>query len=119
MTVFSITDPAKDSLLHPDVYKNVERWDEDQKLCICPTINEGDHVSLCSVSEDDNCQSNNYYSYWTRINAKYRTKRSVDFDLKYAYSNVDGRLAKMRKRWESDVYHFEKVSLRQKIVMIC
>jgi hypothetical protein len=108
-----------ESLLNPDVYENVQSWDSNKKLCVCPDARTGSNYdATCSADEEAICTG--YVWHWgTRISPQTRDKRDVDGGRKHSKNfetDIKKRLDRMRKKWEKS--REEHTLLRKVIIWI-
>ncbi|XP_060553958.1 uncharacterized protein LOC132715005 isoform X4 [Ruditapes philippinarum] len=109
-----LTGRQDESLLNPDVYENVESWDSNKKLCVCPYASSGSsYDAMCSADEEALCTG--YVWHWgTRVSAQTRSRRDVEHTQKHTSFETDfkKRLQRMRSKWE--ILREQHVSLRKK-----
>ncbi|XP_053403088.1 uncharacterized protein LOC123543596 [Mercenaria mercenaria] len=98
-----LTGRSDESLINPDVYENVEVWDSNKKLCVCPDANSGtSYDALCSADEEATC-TRPIWRWGTLVEATSRQARDVDGNVQYIHRSKRGitrRLVKMKNRWE-------------------
>ncbi|XP_053403087.1 uncharacterized protein LOC128558234 [Mercenaria mercenaria] len=98
-----LTGRSDENLLNPDVYENVEVWDSNKKLCVCPDANSGaSYDALCSADEEATC-TRPIWRWGTLVEATSRQTRDVDGNGKsihHSKRDTARRLVKMTNRWK-------------------
>ncbi|XP_053404098.1 sushi, von Willebrand factor type A, EGF and pentraxin domain-containing protein 1-like [Mercenaria mercenaria] len=98
-----LTGRSDENLLNPDVYENVEVWDSNKKLCVCPDANSGtSYDALCSADEEATC-TRPIWRWGTLVGATSRQTRDVDGNERNIHRSkrdTARRLVKMTNRWK-------------------